>query len=196
MVACLVAMLLAGPVMAGTGWFAGATVGQTEFGDYELEAESSSLDDSDTGFGVYGGWQLNEYVAFGAGFVDLGELNASGDELGEFGGFTDKLEASGFEIFTTGMLPVSDSVSLSASLGAFNWDQDVTFVSEFEDFRGSASGTDLVYGAGVNWDILQENGLHVHLFWKTYKKVGDLEKTGHENDISYLAAAVSYLFGK
>jgi len=188
-----VLLLCAAPAGAGIGWFVGMTAGESTFGDYELDDEASSKDDSDTGLAVFGGYQINPYFAVGGGFVDLGELNASGKK---FGGFEDKLEADGIEAFAMGILPVSDRVSLFAHTGLFSWDQTVTYSDSFEDFKGDASGTDLLYGAGVNFDIFQEAGFNIHLVWTQYKKVGDLDETGHQNDIDLISFGFTYLFGK
>ena len=187
------AVCLASPALAGVGWFTGVVVGESEFGDYELQAQSDSIDDGDTSFFAYGGYQINKYFSVGAGYADLGELNASG---AAFGGFTDRLEATGFSAFTMGTLPLGKKISVFAMTGTFSWDQDVTYQDSFGPFVGNSSGTDLMYGAGVIWDILGDRGLHVHAAWNTFENVGDLAVTGHENDITLVSVGASYLFGR
>jgi hypothetical protein len=192
----LLAALVAGaPAFAGIGGFVGGTVGESEFGDYELQDEASNIVDDDTGWAVFGGYLLNPHFAVGGGYVELGQLNADGSAFG--GMFTDKLEARGIEAFGMGILPLGESIQFFARLGAFTWEQDVTFtLTGTSDFMEDTSGTDLMYGAGFNWDVLGEDGFQIHLAWTQYKDVGDLQVTGHQNDIDLISVGFLYLFGK
>jgi outer membrane protein OmpA-like peptidoglycan-associated protein len=188
----LLALALAGgPAHAGN-FFVGGTIGQVDIGNYELEAVSTSLDDTDTGYRVFGGWRFNKYFAVGVSYLDLGELQASGDSVLE-PNFTDSIEATGYEAWMAAFWPLGERFSLFGTLGAFSWDQDVDYADDLGPFNGSSDGTDLTYGAGVNFAITKHFGMHAT--YTFYPDVGSIADTGHRNDRDFYGIGFSYLFG-
>jgi hypothetical protein len=104
---CLNFGLVAAAQAAEPGWYfvgfgggssaSGLSQGQVDdnlvaiFGSVGLDVldASSSLDDTDTGFGVAGGYQVNDYLAFEFAYVDVGSIGyrASGtvsDDVDQF----------------------------------------------------------------------------------------------------------------
>ena len=55
-------------------WYVGASVGQSF-------VDELGIDDDDTAFKVFGGYQFNKYLGAELGFVDHGELEDRGNEL-------------------------------------------------------------------------------------------------------------------
>lgn len=197
------------PAMAldGSSWFATVSLGQSKFKGYELESEATSLDDTDTAWMIQGGYRFGGFFGVSAGYADLGALEAEGqgyvipDETGappppQIGGFTDTIEASGLVALGHGFLPLGGGqVQLYVSLGFFAWDQDVDYLDEGGPFNESASGTDPAYGAGVNVFLGPQRTLSAQAGWMRFMNVGDLDKTGHENDIDFFGASLVYHFG-
>ncbi|ANM30862.1 hypothetical protein ABI59_16695 [Acidobacteria bacterium Mor1] len=206
-----VALLSGGSTAAsdGASWFTGFSPGQSKFNDYELADQANSLDDTDTGYMVRGGYRFLAVFAASVGYVDLGSLRASsgiGDYVppGEFDGpgvdgdpifgFDDRIEVDGFAGWAHGILPVGGGkAQLFGSLGLFAWDQQVTYTDPVEDFRGSASGTDLAFGAGAN--VFLNKNLSLELTYTRFNDVGDRNVTGHQNDIDLISAGVVYHWG-
>lgn len=219
--AAVVVAALGTPALAQeTGWVAGATLGSSSFKGYELEQFADNVDDSDTGFGIFGGYQFSPFFMLLGGLTDLGALNAdSGSDYvppeGKAGGraagrvarralraefepngpFDDTIEAKGFHVTAVGIAPIAPRVALLASLGLFAWDQDVDYSDLSGDFSESASGTSALYGAGVGVELGASKRWAMHLMWTRHSSVGDLDKTGHENDIDLLSVGASYSFG-
>jgi OOP family OmpA-OmpF porin len=163
-----------------------------EIDDYELESISTSLDDEDFGYRVFGGWRFSEHFGVGISYLDLGELEASGNST-EAPNFTDTIEADGFELWIAGILPIADRWSLFGTVGAFAWDQEVSYADDNGTFNGSSDGTDVSYGAGVNYEITERLGMHAAYHW--YPNIGDVDDTGHENDREFYGIGLTWLFG-
>ncbi len=190
--ASLVLWLVAGPAQAEGPWVAGVTFGQVAIQDYELEAESDTrLDDTDTGWRIFLGYQFNENFGVGVSYLDLGTLDAAGTA---FGGFTDQIEATAIEAWVIGTMPINEQFSLFGTLGIFSWDQDVTYSDSFEDFRGSADGEDFAFGFGVSYWLNADFG--VHATWHRYANIGDRNVTGHENDRDLIGVGIVFAFGE
>ncbi len=185
-------ILSGGPVHAGN-FFVGTTLGEVDIGDYELESVSTDLDDTDFGYRVFGGWRFNEYFAVGASYVDLGELEASGNSPTE-PNFTDEIEADGYEAWVAGTWPLTKRFSLVGTVGVFSWDQEVTYSDDFGPWSGDTDGTDMTYGIGANYAITDRLGVHAAYHW--YPDIGDLEETGHKNDRDFYGVGFTWLFGE
>jgi len=207
------------PAMA-QGFFAdqaiigGALLGRSELKSYSCTGCGSpigDLDDTDTAWGVFGGYRPNRFLAAMLGYIDLNETTAAGEE----GDWTDKLEADGIELKVRGMYPFGDFF-VFADLGLFFWDQKVRFgfgdgeynppdiesVSAQENgdssaLSGSFDGNDLTYGFGAGYRLaLGSNAVVFTAGWSRFQDVGTNDpELGHQNDIDLWSATVSYEFG-
>ena len=128
------------------GFYLGAGFGTTKLNDDSFDGVD--LDDSDTGFKVFGGYSFNQYFAVEATYFDFGEASGSFDD---FGGTTKfDVGVSGFAASAVGTLPVSDMFSLFARLGYASYDVDA-HVNIVGVGSGSASQSesDMIYGGGA-----------------------------------------------
>ena len=158
-------------------WYLGASIGQSDAnysaGDLQTDLaalgwsiNNPSTNDTDTAWKVYGGFAFNDFFALEAGYVELGEVNT------RFGAtipptdvdalLNDTLSVHpylGNGWVAAGVLswPISpDRFSLTARAGLFAWkaDIDVRVVSGGTgNVSGDESGTDGMYGVGVEWRI-------------------------------------------
>lgn len=205
----VVALCTPQPVFAvdASSWFATLSVGQSKFKGYELEAYSTDLDDTDTAWMVHGGYRFGAFFAASAGYADLGTLEASGSGPDVFpealvteevpaGDFRDEIDASGIVTLAHGILPIGGGrVQIYFSGGAFAWEQDVAYEDEFGPFNESASGVDPCFGVGVNVFFGPSRSVSAQAGWMRFLDVGDLDETGHENDIDFFGASLVYHFG-
>src|SRR5262245_33699288 len=60
---------------ADTGFYIGATIGQSDFSD--VDCSGASCDTKDTAFRVLGGYQINRNFAAEVGYHDLGKLTVT-----------------------------------------------------------------------------------------------------------------------
>lgn len=131
------------------------------FSDLNLAANSIELDDSDTSYNVFVGYRFTRYFALEAGYLDLGErsLKFAGSTTAP-SDFYDKastvypLAGDGFNLSLVGIYPITDSLSVSAKLGVFDWQGDYhTHKMDGTQQKRSSSGEDFFYGAEINYQI-------------------------------------------
>ena len=122
------------------GFYAGAGIGSTKVGDDNL----SGVDDSDTGFKIFGGYTFTENWGVEVSYFDFGEASVSAGNSSASVGVTG-LSASG-----VGRLPVNDMFAVYGKLGFASYDVDLDFnnVPGFGSGHLSDSDSDLIYGVG------------------------------------------------
>jgi len=201
----------------GGGWYFGVTGGQAEadlnkveFDDLAIFAfesngadvlsGSSTLDDSDTSFSLFGGYRVSEYFAVEAGYVDFGTMKyrSTGvvDPMGlppASAAFSADVEAAGFTVAAIGSIPIGNSFDVHGRAGVLFADTEFTVSAAMLDASASDSvsenSQDFFYGIGVglqvgpNWSF--------SLDWQQFKDVGDEDETG-ESDVNRLSLGVIY----
>jgi len=123
------------------GFYVGAGVGTTKVSDDAFDG--TGIDDSDTGFKIFGGYDFNQYFAVEVSYLDLGEASASeaGDSL--------SVGVTALTASAVGRLPLSDMFALYGKLGYASYDVNVDFnIAGFGSGSGSDSDSDLIYGVG------------------------------------------------
>jgi OOP family OmpA-OmpF porin len=177
---CLVSIALfavAIPASAqGTGFYVGAGAGMTsvDLCDDLVGLGLTSCDDDDTGFKVYAGNRFSPNFSAELGWVDLGEITATGP------GGTVKLGVDGIQIAGLGMVPVSPQVTFFGKVGLYLWDVSASGPG------GSLSddGSDIMFGLGLSWNLAKQLDLRVE--WEQFDVDGD--------DINLISAGVQYRF--
>ena len=127
----------------------GGSVGQSKYkGD---EVGGLSTDRSDTGGKVYGGYQFSPN--FG---LELGHA-----KLGSFGSAAGDVKGSGTFLDAVGTVPLGGNFSLLGRVGAFNGKLEDSFAGD------TAKGTNVKFGAGVQYDFSSNLGLRGE--WERYR---------------------------
>ena len=121
------------------GFYAGAGIGSTKVGD-----DISGVDDSDTGFKIFGGYTFTENWGVEVSYFDFGEASVSAGNSSASVGIT------GLSASAVGRLPVSDMFAVYGKLGFASYDVDLDFnnVPGFGSGHLSDSDSDLIYGVG------------------------------------------------
>lgn len=147
---------------------------------------SSTVDDSDTGYGLAGGYQHNDHVAVEFAYVNLGSL-----EYSAFTTVTDGVEtadaelglessAAGPVVSVLGILPIGDRFSLFGRVGLSFMSAEGTARISVDDISSRARQTsqksDPVFGAGVEFSLGKHAALR--LSWDRYLDVGTEDVTG------------------
>jgi hypothetical protein len=175
---------------AHASWLAGGGAGTSENQDYDCIGcgPIGTVDDDGTGYKLFGGYRFHRHFAVVGGFAQLADTEASGPLP-----FTDLLEVNGPYLSAVAILPLGRNVELFASAGLFRWNQDVTF----NGTRGSFSGTDLTYGAGVGWNFSRSGvrGISLQVEWQRFTDVGTTDPLlGHIDDHGLTTLNVIYRF--
>jgi len=187
----MLTLVPAGQAVAQGDWYVQATVGQVDL-DYsasDLTSDLSSLgwtisnpqvDSSGTAWKVLGGFALNEIFAVEAGYVSLGEV------MTQFGASIppsdiDSLlsdtysvhpyQGDGWVAAAVVSWPINpDRFSLYGRAGIFAWKSELD-VRVIQGGTGSVSGddsgTDAMYGVGVEWKLNETWSLTAE--WERYR---------------------------
>ena len=133
---------------ARNGVFVGASVGRTSLSidSFDLDLDQFDFSASDTSYKVFAGYRFMGYFAVEASYVDFGTLSDSTNVIeGTLGVDAD---LTGYDAFAVGLLPIA-MVDVFAKVGLVSWDADIRAALGGISQLGRDSGTDLVYGLGV-----------------------------------------------
>ncbi|MGY0652479.1 outer membrane beta-barrel protein [Luteimonas sp. A537] len=114
------------------GWYAGAGVGQSMI-------DEGWLDEEETGFQAFGGYQMHPNWGVELGYTDFGDIDISG---------VASLEADTVSLVAVGTLPFTEKFSGYAKGGFHSWDADLRAPGIG---RASDDGTDPTYGLGLQY---------------------------------------------
>lgn len=162
---------------------------------------TSTLDDSDTAFGLAGGYQVNRNFAVELAYVDLGDVSysASGtvtDGLDTFdAGVGLDQSASGPVLSLLGIVPIGERFSVFGRLGfaLMSVDADAAFSLDGESASAgdSTDRSNLVYGIGGEFSFNRRFG--IRLGWDRYAEVGS-DDVGIEVDIDMISLGLRFNF--
>ena len=163
-----------------------------------FDLQSSSLDDSDTGFGATLGYQVNENFAAELSYVDLGDVSyqASNEQANPANeSVTLDTSAAGPVFSLLGILPVGERWDLYGRAGLALMDSEgeasATAGDVTDRISDSTNRSNMVLGAGVQYDVSDRFG--IQLEWDRYFDVGSEEIVG-ESDIDLFALGLRYNF--
>lgn len=176
-------------------WYAGASVGKSDI-KFDNAAQSSQFLDlgffdavttsskRDTGYRVFGGYQLHKYIAAEVAYVDLGRFGFRTD-VNPRGALSGSTRIDGFEVSVLGTLPIGERFSAFARIGALAGQTKTSYTGSgsIETLIGGDNqkkrSTELVYGAGAMYNI--NKNLSVRGEWSRYDKLGNALTGGRTN---------------
>ena len=185
------ALAFTGPAIAqDTGFYVGGALGQSSF-DVDCTG-TTSCDDEDSSWKIFGGYQFNKNLALEFGYADLGEATAS-VSVPPFT-INGTLEATVWELVAVGSLPLADRFSIFGKIGLYRADTDISAsVPGLGSASESDSNTDLTFGIGARYDFARNLG--VRLEWQRYQDVGgDFGGATLESDVDVMSVAVIWKF--
>ncbi len=139
-----------------------------------------SCDDSDSAFKIFGGNKLNKNFAFEVSYIDFGQVVATD-------GFdTLTFESTGFNFSVLGLIPASNTVDFFGKVGLLFWDAKLAASSGTLYRSRDDDGTDLNFGAGVNFNVSEQFSLRAE--FQRFNNIGDETITG-ESAVTFLTAA-------
>lgn len=155
-----VCLLLSTSIMADENkWYMGANIGQNK-ADSGIDAGTASLDEKDTAWKVYGGYNFSQYFALEMFYADLGEMSLKGNNGDTFslGGTSYSFiannasvvtDAQSFGLNVVGSYPLHKYFEPFAKIGLHRYDIESTVSgSNLSTTSVSDDGTDIIYGLG------------------------------------------------
>lgn len=152
--AAILASSISLPVIAAdTGFYVGASAGRSDYGvgTGDLGLTAGSVDDKDTAYKVFGGYNFTRNFGIEAAYVDLGDVTFSGN-VGATP-VSGSADVQGFNISAVLTAPINDRFAVFGKLGAFVWDGDFNASSPAVRWSGSDSSTDFSAGLGASYSF-------------------------------------------
>jgi OOP family OmpA-OmpF porin len=130
-------------------------------------------DNEEFSWSLFGGYQLNRWVAAEFGYRDLGKQNMGGTTV----------DASAWELVGIGRVPIVDRLSAYGKLGGYMGRSHGGGINE--------NNTDLTYGLGLEYGFTRNISLRGE--WQRYTDLGG-GGFGATNDVDIASLAVLYRF--
>ncbi len=195
-----IALIACGTAYAESSkWYAGIGAGQSDWDisssdvNKELAAAgitgTSSVDETDTAWKIFAGYQHNKYLGVELGYVDLGEIDIDATTTAPTASTVNvNAEADGFTLSAIGTIPIGDKFGLFGRVGAFYWDVEAKAAAVVSGAVATASadddGTDIFYGVGAKYDFTKNLGVRVE--WERFDIDGD--------DVDLVSGSLLYSF--
>ena len=141
------------PAAADGGFALGASAGYTTVSD---SFDDADFDGSDVGYKAFATWMWSDYFGIEGGYIDFGEPS---DDILDV---PTSIDATGWNLYLVGNIPVTDSLDIFAKVGGVRWDADL-FVDGFP--VDSDDGQDLAVSGGLRWNISDNFGIRGELDW-------------------------------
>jgi len=157
-----------------------------ESGGLDVVDFTSTIDDSDTGFGFAGGYQLNRHFAMEFAYVDLGSLDYQAtvtvtdgvderDAEVRFGN-----SAHGPVVSAIGILPIGERFSVFGRVGLSLLNAEgsvrITLDGASQHASQSSQKTDPMYGLGAEFNV--SKNFAVRVAWDRYLDIGTKDIAG------------------
>lgn len=147
-------------------------------GKATIEVDDFDVEGSDTAWEVFGGYELNQYLAFEVGYIDGG----SPDDT--FLGVTVRADTTAIAGSILGSIPIGETFSVYGRAGYMHWESEQVAVLDGVTIASDdVDGDDPFFGAGVS--ALVDTAL-VRLEYR----VADLDDT----DLSLISLAIAWRF--
>jgi OOP family OmpA-OmpF porin len=163
------------------GLYIGGAYGMSSFDIDTAGITNPSVDDSDSGFKIFGGYQFSRNWGVEVGYVDFGKAGLSGSMLGI--PFTGDLGVTALTVAGTGTMPMNESFSLLGKVGMWNWDAKASVAALGTAGSASDSGTDLFFGVGLRYNLSKSLGLQL-----------EVEQYSGDDSITYTSLGLRYKF--
>ena len=159
---------------------------------------STSVNDTDTGFKVYGGYRFSRNLAVEAGYADLGSFSATTSATSPFGPGSIKAETKASGIFgqAVGIIPLGERFSLFGTAGLFANEVQTDLsssgsVAVLGIRSASHSDVNLKAGIGAGFDFTDSFGVRVE-----YERFFDLgaDSVGGKSDVDFVSFGVVIRF--
>ncbi len=199
-------------VIAGThamaqdrGWYAGFNIGQSRASIDDVRITSNLLghgfyvsslteDDRDNAFKIFGGYQLNRYLSFEAGYFDLGAFGFHAVTVPS-GTLDGTIKLNGINLDAVLNIPFTRKFSLFGRVG-------VNYAEAKDTFRGtgmvnvlqpnpSHRTSSLKFGGGLQYDFTRSFGMRAEA--ERYR-IDDA--VGNQGDIDMASLGLLFRFGR
>lgn len=165
--AALLLVSHAGHLQAQERFYFGASAGASDIDDGMTAGliTSGTVDGSDSGTKIFGGYRFGPRLALELAYVDLGKLSYSGDFFGTpvTGG---TVKVSGFNTSLVAMHQATPKLGLFAKAGLYAWEAKASDVTGGVPFAAKDDGANLSLGVGADYFFTRNVG--ARLEWEHF----------------------------
>ncbi len=151
---------------------------------------AGSIDEKDTGWTLFAGYELNNYVALELGYYDLGKVTFSGTVVPPGAVTSGSFKSKAYALSAVGSFPVTARVALLGRLGVARGGQK----GDVRVGAASASAiddtTELTYGLGARFAFTRNVGMRTQ--WERFRVGGG--NVGGKNDVDLFSIDLLYRF--
>lgn len=152
--ALALALIGSGAWAADSGFYMGGDIGRTKNNANATTDPRANVKKSDTSYGIYGGYQLNRYLAAEVGVARLGT-----QKIGNTNSKT-----TTYSLDAIGRLPVSDSLAVYGRLGGAHYERSYNGIpNERAHSVGLKVGVGADYAINKNWAVRTELTRYNHM---------------------------------
>jgi OOP family OmpA-OmpF porin len=164
----------------GDFWgYIGASAGESKFRtDCNRTVTQFECDTKDTGFKVYAGGRMNQWLGLEIGYTDFGRIRASGGEV----------DAWAIPLSLVAGVPFGERFSAFGKVGGLYGRTDVSASLEELIETGDKSGWGWTYGVGMAFAITPQ--IQLRADWDRHK----LDFAGGREDVDMLSAGLQFRF--
>lgn len=138
--------------MADGNWLVGGSLGTTQVRE---SFSGVRWEPSGTSYGIYGGYQFNDYFALQAGYLDLGSFDDSivinGTSINIAG------DVDGFTVAAVARVPFGKRFDAHAKLGWYSYDATI----RIDGVGDSTSESDVFFGIGLGLGLTEKVSLNL-----------------------------------
>ena len=156
------ALMLASPFALAQSeerFYFGASAGASDIdrGATEGLITSGTVDGSDSGTKIYGGYRFGPKLALELAYADLGKLTYSGDFFGT-PVTAGKVKVSGVNTSLVAQHQATRKLGLFAKAGLYAWQAKASDVTGGAPFSAKNDGADLSFGVGADYYFTKNAG--------------------------------------
>jgi OOP family OmpA-OmpF porin len=157
------ALLLGSTVTMAGPFYVGASAARTNL---QASDQGGSFDTNTSSYKLYAGFRFMKFFGIEASYVSFGSPSDSD------AGIDLSVDATAYDLFAVGVLPMGKHFEVFAKAGYFRWDR-TTDTSGAVNGSSSDSGSDPVYGVGAAFKFGKH--LAVRVEYEEYK-MSDVDK--------------------
>lgn len=164
-------------------FYLGLSVGQSNAKDgcTGLSGPGISCEDTDTAFGITGGYWFTRNIALEVGYHDFGKFKASGP------GGSAEIAGTAYEVVGVASYPASETMSIYGKLGFYSGEAKL---SSSIGISGKDTNTDATYGFGLQYNVNPSLGIRGE--YRVYSSLGG--STVGESDVDVFSVGALWNF--
>lgn len=150
---------------ADRGFYAGLGLGVTSYDVADFSPDYAHLRFEDEGFGLraFAGYRIIKHLGVEVGFTDWGDITLRETNIQREDERVD-VGLTSFDLSVLGIVPLGRKTDLYARIGYAPWDADVKETIDDVTVDASRDGSDLVFGAGIDF-LIKKIGIRVAMDW-------------------------------